>query len=175
MKRKQCLAIAIVFCMVLTSAAFPALATVGTPVPVDADGNPITYTAPPESGISTYSYNSNFNLAFGYSMVWTLDFDNRHTTLFIPTNHSRLEIYYTSNYPGNTTSVVNVELYKKTQDSPVQYSPINSIGTYSFNMHRDDAVYIDLPDGNTARDYRLVFTNQDPAVGSGIFLVRTRP
>ena len=118
---------------------------------------------------SARSYDSSFTLDFATSSGWTLNFDNNALAVW---NHRYVTVYYNSCTPSSTTAKVKVVLYID-DDEDGTYEIYDPAGGYTYQLGVGDYIQIELPDGNTVRNYRLLIVNQTSSVTSGAFTVTT--
>lgn len=136
---------------------------------------PANASAATDSGIinisntSNRSYDSSFSLDFSEYKVWNLDFDNNAFAIW---NHTHVTVDYTSCKPYNTNAKVKIELYID-DDKDGTYELYDPKGGYTYQLKVGDYIKIELPHGNTVKNYRLQFTNQLSSTTSGDFTVTT--
>jgi hypothetical protein len=162
MKKLSSLIVSILSLFFILSLSPVAMAYIDTPVPVNGgqSANP---------GITTYSYDSSFDLNFAQSQAWTLNFNNNSTLMF---NHNNVEVKYLSNTPTTVVGQVVVELWID-EDQDGEYTKYDPNGGYTYTMNKADTIQIELPYGNTVKQYRLSFVNQTNSVTSAQFSVKT--
>lgn len=138
----------------------------GIPQPIDQTTT--SESSVSNTGYTTQSINTSFTLNFSQSTIWVLDFNNSAFLI----NHDEVEVKYISNTPANPSATVKIELYQEDPDSPGMYEPISASYTYT-GVTTGSTIDMDLPEGSTLTNYRVVFTRTTSSTTSGEFSVKT--